>query len=356
MRLPVSSRHIATLDGLRGVAAIAVLFCHIDNKILNDLIWPPYASLAVDFFFMLSGFVVARSYETRLLQGLSVSTFAGIRLRRLYPLIFLGVVLGAVTLAMRVVLKKDLDLRDVMLASFFAFFLIPRQIEGRPDSLYPANTPHWSLFFELAINMVYASLIKYLNTGVLCAVCLASFAGLVYALPASGYYLIEFGLISPTFALGILRVTFPFTLGVLLYRFQRSPKPLGRDISPFLCGFLFIILLTPWLPRAWYFEILIVSLVFPLLLVAGIRCPSSAKTQGMHRWLGELSYPLYATHEPIVRLCVNAARVLGWEDRPIIVGIVCFFTAIAFAFVAYVFWDRPVREWLKRQELQVANA
>jgi peptidoglycan/LPS O-acetylase OafA/YrhL len=82
-------------------------------------------------------------------------------------------------------------------------------------------------------------------------------------------------------------------------------------------------------------------------MVAGVRCPNMKKTQSVLRWLGELSYPLYATHEPLIRLSVNAAQILKWEERPIIVGILSFAVAIAVAFASYVFWDRPVRKWLK---------
>jgi peptidoglycan/LPS O-acetylase OafA/YrhL len=342
----VSSRHIATLDGLRGIAAIAVLLFHIDEKILNHLIAPSYAPLAVDFFFMLSGFVVARAYEARLLQGMSLSTFAVIRLRRLYPLIFLGVALGALIVGMRAVLKKDIEIQSVAIAAFWAFLLMPWQTKGRPGDLYPLNTPHWSLFFELAINFVYAILAKRLPNYILVAVSLGSLAGLVYAVGTNYYSIGDLGARPPTFMLGFLRVTFPFSIGVLLYRVVRPPL-FQRDYSTLLCGLLFFVLICPWFPKNWHSEILFIGLVFPGIIIAGVCCPNANEKQGPLRWLGELSYPLYATHEPLIRLSVNFAQILKWEERPIVVGILSFALAIAAAAGAYVFWDRPIRDWLK---------
>jgi peptidoglycan/LPS O-acetylase OafA/YrhL len=248
---------------------------------------------------------------------------------------------------MRSIVKRDIDIQSVLIATFFAFLLLPWQTKGRPGDLYPVNTPHWSLFFELAINLVYASLVKHLKTCILAVVCLTSFVGLVYTTATNGLSLGDLGAKPPTFMLGFLRVTFPFSLGVLLYRFQ-CPLQFKRDISPLLCSFLFILLMAPWFPRNWYSEILIVGVLFPLLIIAGIGCSNTEKTRVGLGWLGELSYPLYATHEPLVRLTVNAMQILKWDAHPLIVGLLCFVISIGVALVSYLYWDLPAREWLKR--------
>jgi hypothetical protein len=156
---------------------------------------------------------------------------------------------------------RDTDFKNVSIATFFAFPLVLWQTKGRPGDLYPVNMTHWSLFFELAINFVYTGLVKHLKTGILAAVCLASFVGLVYAIATSGHNLGDLGAKPPTLMLGFLRVTFPFSLGVLLNRIPPSPL-FNRGIGPFLYGFLFILLMAPWLPKNWYSEIMIVGLVF----------------------------------------------------------------------------------------------
>src|ERR1700676_1910725 len=87
-------QHFATLDGLRGVAAIVVLASHCINVFgFSWLI--PHAGQAVDFFFCLSGFVIGYSYEKRLLGTMSFPEFVVVRIIRLYPLILVGLLLGS---------------------------------------------------------------------------------------------------------------------------------------------------------------------------------------------------------------------------------------------------------------------
>jgi peptidoglycan/LPS O-acetylase OafA/YrhL len=78
----------ATLDGLRGVAAIAVTSLHFRFELGKFLL--PHSYLAVDFFFVLSGFVLAYAYEDRLSEGMKPIQFLRLRVIRLYPLYLIG--------------------------------------------------------------------------------------------------------------------------------------------------------------------------------------------------------------------------------------------------------------------------
>src|SRR5580693_5691081 len=88
-----SKHHIATLDGLRGVAALDVMAFHgTFGTTFHQYVSRGY--LAVDFFFVLSGYVIARAYEARLEAGWSKREFFRIRAIRLYPMIVIGMALG----------------------------------------------------------------------------------------------------------------------------------------------------------------------------------------------------------------------------------------------------------------------
>ena len=76
-------KHLASLDGLRGVAALAVAAKHFQNFSRINL-HAQQASVAVDLFFVLSGYVIARAYEARLAEGLSWRSYMCLRLARLY--------------------------------------------------------------------------------------------------------------------------------------------------------------------------------------------------------------------------------------------------------------------------------
>ena len=91
---PVRIRTFHTLDALRGVAAAAVLLFHA--AFMYAIAPPAEGQLAVDLFFVMSGFIIAYRYDRDFARGMAVSAFVRLRLVRLYPLFFLGLVLGAV--------------------------------------------------------------------------------------------------------------------------------------------------------------------------------------------------------------------------------------------------------------------
>src|ERR1700761_290962 len=117
-----SKQHFAVLDGMRGIAALIVLILHTAQTHRSGL---PQAALAVDFFFILSGFVVAYAYEARLQSTLSLASFARVRLIRLYPLIFLGVSMGVALTVVHLQALNDISLPQVVIGSVLGFALLP---------------------------------------------------------------------------------------------------------------------------------------------------------------------------------------------------------------------------------------
>ena len=128
-RRPSSERqHFATLDGLRGIAAIVVVIFHdLSPFDLDSLI--PHAPLAVDFFFCLSGFVVAYAYEKRLLGTMSFADFVAVRIIRLYPLILAGLLLGAVVFVLRAGLLHH---EFPFTPNFFIVLILSLSLDGLP--------------------------------------------------------------------------------------------------------------------------------------------------------------------------------------------------------------------------------
>jgi peptidoglycan/LPS O-acetylase OafA/YrhL len=109
----------------------------------------PHADLAVDFFFVLSGFVVAKAYEVKLTSSMPLSRFVMIRLVRLYPMILAGVVLGAFVLAVRSATAYPVTIEQFMIATACALLIVPTTaMRSFGPDLFPINNPHWSLFFE----------------------------------------------------------------------------------------------------------------------------------------------------------------------------------------------------------------
>ena len=236
--------HYELLDGLRGVAALLVVFYHIFEGLsfaaggtLITVINHGY--LAVDFFFILSGFVIGYAYDDRLGKSMSLGNFFKRRLIRLHPMIVMGAVLGVIFYLLQGSVQWDgthISLSLVMLALLCAMFFILAapgacyDIRGNGE-MFPLNGPSWSLFFEYIGNILYALFIHRLSNKMLALLTVLSGVGLAWfaLFDVVGYGMIGVGwtLDGANFLGGLLRMLFPFTLGMLLSRHFKPVKIKG---------------------------------------------------------------------------------------------------------------------------------
>jgi peptidoglycan/LPS O-acetylase OafA/YrhL len=359
--LPNKRNHLAMLDGLRGLAALSVLLVHVIGEMhlqassrplpLDQLI--PHVHLAVDFFFMLSGFVIAKAYEAKLVTSMSFSEFMSVRLVRLYPLIFVGVALGAFSLAVRVILTHTPSPGQLLTATLSAFLILPTTalLSVFPGELFPVDFPQWSLLFELLINVLYAAILRWLNNTRLIAICAISFVLLCCVAAFSGR-LLDIGMGLPPVGIipanvwcGLIRVAFPFFFGVLLFR-RRLSWSSGNAASIILSLIFLAVLFLPALRHSWAYEVISVAVVFPVVLLIGATCQATRKLNNLFISLGELSYPLYITHNPVTRIFINILKILHIRLPDVVATALCCLTAVIAAIVLLQCWDRPVRKWL----------
>ncbi len=315
------SRRFATLDALRGVAAILVMVFHAGRASPVEV---PGGYLAVDLFFGLSGFVIALAYEQRLREGLGLARFTCNRLMRIYPMYLAGLLLGSTLYGW----------------SLSPFFLLP---DPTSTKLLPANVPMWSLLTELLVNVTFALLAIRTGwrglIGILALSGIALACGIAWEGDANaGAFWIDAGM-------GLLRTVFSFTLGVALCRLYRHVKPRRRET--WLAGLLPLALaaLLMFAPsdRAWW-DILCIFVLLPVLLWLGTLCELPKEKLG--QVLGDISFPLYCLHGPIIlillprgsegELWLSFAGLLAaawamdrWVDRPLR------------ARLAAVRWSRP---------------
>jgi peptidoglycan/LPS O-acetylase OafA/YrhL len=324
-----SKRHFEVLDGLRGVAAIAVMLFHsYDAQGLFH-----NAGLAVDLFFLLSGFVLAYSNDDRLQQGMPVAQFLLRRLIRLYPMILLG---GSAGIAFAIVQ------RETNAAYLYSFWQIA--VYGCLTLLllfYGFNLPFWSLFFELVANAFYALFAKHLSPSILALVVLIS--------------LLSIGLGGPLswgnkffFALGFAHVAAGFFGGVLLYKLWKQgslPSLNGNFII--LSALLTALFVSPWDIHSWLF--LPAFAVMTTIIAFGI----GARPNRLDKYcalLGQISYPLYALHWPALYMFVDLERRLGLKtfNYNFLVVVHCL-AVLIIAYLAMHFYETPVRSYLTRK-------
>jgi peptidoglycan/LPS O-acetylase OafA/YrhL len=254
------------LDGLRGVAAFAIIWLHV-RQILGFASWPPNAALSVDFFFCLSGFVIAHAYEGRLKTTMSFWAFAGQRLLRLMPLAMAGALMGGAVLLVHAAQSHDTPAVNVAAATGLNLFMLPSfgLIPDNPQ-VFATDGPLWSLFWELLINAAFALAALRLTTPRLVALVLAG-AGLTLWTAISQADHLDVGSRNSTFILGFCRVLFPFSCGALIRRLPARRSGLGAVLAPFLAAVLAALLLGPALGGLG--QALAVLAAFPLIVWLG---------------------------------------------------------------------------------------
>ena len=325
-----SKPHYALLDGLRGVAALLVLWYHVfegyafvDGSLIRVV---NHGYLGVDFFFMLSGFVLAYAYNDRWPSGrLTLGGFFRRRLIRLHPMVVMCAVLGAVAFLLQGSVKWDgtsVPFGPVMLALLCAMFFIPAvpgcryEVRGNGE-MFPLNGPAWSLFFEYIGNIVYAFVLRRLS-GRMLAVLTAVLAGVlawftISDVPGEGMFGVGWTLNGLNFWGGMVRMLFPFSMGMLLQRYFRPVRVRGAF---WWCALLLAVLFhVPYIAGSGavclngVFEAVCIIVVFPVVLWLGASGTTTDRfSTRVCKFLGDISYPVYIVHYPLMYLFYGAPR------------------------------------------------
>lgn len=343
-------QHNATLDGLRGVAAGAVVWYHITQHFRMSTPYRGY--LAVDFFFVLSGIVLANAYQARLLGGMSFFSFIKLRLIRLYPMVVLGLVFGLVSRF--AVLFTTQGVHHVhasislLMAFIFGLFLLPcpSAYGLQPNEIFPLDFPLWSLMFEILINIVYGIVARnpVLLRGVtFVAVLFGALTLFPCALAQGG---LSGGHSFPTLITGFARVSFSFFAGVGLSHILTKERLVVLPSVPFplLAGLLLLTLFAGSRFGPLY-DVGVVLICFPALVALGAKDCIGPNWRRFALWAGAVSYPLYVLHTVTIHLGhvrSHSSIALTAEFT------LAFLSNVAISYAALRWFDEPVRTWLRR--------
>lgn len=364
--------HYELLDGLRGVAALLVIWYHIFEGYAfaggGVITTVNHGYLAVDFFFMLSGFVISYAYDDRWGKQLTLGGFLRRRLVRLHPMVMMGAVIGVIAYLFQGGVQWDGTPKPysaVMLALLLGMFLLPIvpgaavDVRGNGE-MFPLNGPSWSLFFEYIGNIVYALVIRRLSNVALVVWTLLLgllFVGYIVVDP-TGYGNIGVGwtLDIANFTGGLLRMLFPFSLGMVLARHFRPVKVKGAF---WICSLVLVVLFhVPYLeavsgiPLNGVFEFACIALVFPVLLWIGASgTTTDTFSTRTCKFLGEISFPVYIVHYPLMYLFYSwlIERKLYSLDATWQVALAVMAGSVVLAYVCLKCYDEPVRKWLGKR-------
>lgn len=363
----ISKPHYPILDGLRGVAAIMVVSFHLFEahaasrfeQIIN------HGYLAVDFFFLLSGFVVGYAYDDRW-GKMTAGSFFKRRLVRLQPMVIMGMIIGAICFYFQdgklwpVIHQVPVFKMLIVMVIGFTLIPVPASMDIRGwQEMHPLDGPGWSLFFEYIANIFYGLFVKNFSNKLLSALVILSGIALIQLAVTSvnGDVIGGWSLDPLQLRIGFTRMMYPFFAGLLL---SRIAKVVQVKQAFLWCSLLIIMVLA--IPRIggtthlWMnglYDSLSIIFIFPLIVFLGAGGTISGKyATRFCKFLGAISYPLYITHYPLIYIYtawVYEKKVSLKDGYP--VAIVVLFSSIVIAYGCLKFYDEPVRAWLKRKVL-----
>ncbi|MBO9592718.1 MAG: acyltransferase [Niabella sp.] len=356
--------HYPILDGLRGVAAIIVVTFHLTEPLgtghLDILVNHGY--LAVDFFFLLSGFVIGYAYDDRW-HKMSVGMFFKRRIERLQPMVVLGMILGATgfyfTDSTIWPLIHTIPLWKMLLVLLIGYTILPvplsLDIRGW-EEMHPLNSVGWSLFFEYIANILYAIGIRKCSKTVLGILVLIAAIALAHLAITNGDVSGGWTLNAEQVRVGITRTMYPFFAGLLL---SRVAKPTRIKHAFLWCSLLVTLVL--YMPRIggakhlWMngvYEAICIIFVFPLIVYMGASgVMHTRRERRICKFLGDISYPLYLVHYPLVYFYVawisnhkGIGIAQAWPYALLILA-----GSMLLAYASLKWYDEPVRKWLRKK-------
>jgi peptidoglycan/LPS O-acetylase OafA/YrhL len=359
-----SKSHYEILDGLRGVASVAVVIFHVfetftgGNRFIQIM---NHGYLGVDFFFLLSGFVIAYSYDDRW-GKMTQWDFYKRRLIRLQPMVVMGSLIGGVLFYLQAggifPLISATPVWKMLLIMVIGATLIPIPISWDIrgwQEMHPLNGPAWSLFFEYIANILYAVIVRRFSKWGLGIFVFLSACLLVHytVWGPQGDLIGGWSLNAAQLNVGFTRLLYPFFAGVLLCRMGKLIHIKGAfGICSLLILIIFCIPRIGGTTQLWMnglYESVSIIVFFPLIVAIGAGGHISGKRAArICKLLGDISYPLYITHYPLIYLYMTWVEKNHVEMGPgLIGGLILLIVSIALAYACLKWYDEPVRAWLK---------
>ena len=331
-----SKHRIHVLDGMRGIAAVIVMLYHIIAKFNpNCSLLPTNAFIAVDFFFVLSGYVICHSYGDKILNGMGAGEYISRRVARLFPMMALGLLLGSPALYIIMAENHSVygGLKEIVVGDLYNIFFIPylnfdeypEILAEPPELIFPADSPLWSISFEMLASLLFVRLICSRRASLI-KICYLSFSVMVLTsflhgtpIVDNNVFDIERGWRTMNIWGGLPRVLFGFTLGMIIYQIRQTPSRYGwikriKNITP-LPDWILYCALTSMLIFPFRFlglySVFAVGVISPLLVLYGSKAyATSTVAKSLAEYLGWLSFPLYCLHMPVISW-IKALEVSG---------------------------------------------
>jgi peptidoglycan/LPS O-acetylase OafA/YrhL len=311
--MPEKKQEIRPLNGLRGIAALAVAMGHYHIAALTPLLSIFYwKNAAVDLFFGLSGFTLCLAYKAGGAKSIDFRNYLVARIARIYPLYFLTLVLSS--FLVRLPVMPTVHERHVLIDQFIRQVLMINAWSVLGDGIH-WNFPAWSVSIEFfcylflfpplflaAVWLAQRDWIVRLFGSIL----MAALSLYVYLAWYDQWIIIkgrapDAGIPEVAYAVNLMRGVLGFTAGWIIYGcyLTRDRLFLWTTRNADLVSLGILLVLIGGLFGFWSTQLMLLG--FPLL-VLGVSAGNSRSARilswGPIHYLGDISYSIYLLHMP----------------------------------------------------------
>lgn len=355
--------YLHSLDLLRGFAALSVCLYHTGFLFISRIHLLPGGYLCVDIFFLLSGFVIARTYDPRIAAGMTVGAFCVQRLARLYPLFLATTVIGFAVVMAGFYIEKHVPADEGALLTLFGnLLLIPNFLHPYgTDTLFPYNSVTWSIFFEFYVNVLFFLFWPLLTMRRLAAI--VSVSVVFLAASAVHAHSLDIGDKTADLVSAIPRVSYSFFLGVLISRWESGERR-HDSVRPLYLGLgavLAIISLRGLIPASlvWLSDLCTVVFVFPVAILAFVRVRLFGYRARVSGFAGNISYSVYLLQTPFAIAYSGLPQILFREKIASLVpwaGAIFLPAVVVSAYLVWRYFEVPAKHAVRQRYAAVSAA
>ncbi|HZZ86774.1 MAG TPA: acyltransferase [Caulobacteraceae bacterium] len=348
---PSPPGEIRSLNTIRGVAALMVAIFHAP-ALFGVAETFPHAYLAVDLFFVLSGFVLLHAYDARIEHGLSLPRFFQLRLARLYPLLLVVTFVGFGVMLIKHAAGRVPMNGDTFLSLPLSLFMLPAPADATINhAAFPFVSQSWSIVWEVALCPILFVWVKWVRTW---AVLIAAVFALALAWVAFSQGTIDGGWTTPTFWVGALRAIVAFFAGVSMRIWTRmGPLPRWANRAAAAAAVLVVGYVTLVHGTFWWAEFAAAVAGFPLIIAAAAQRRHRLLENWVGDRIGEASYSIYMLHAATIDVLETGLKRVSHISAPVhfALGLGWVLALIVGAWFCWRYVETPLRRHFSRTDM-----
>jgi len=327
-----TGKRIRTLDALRGIFALMIILDHANNGsfIFQNFI-VKNADYFVDYFFVLSGFVISYNYSAKIKNFACFKDFMGRRMIRLYPLLLYTTMLF---FGFELIGKHGITPYPVLFLRLTDTLTLMNSTPVFGSSL-GMNYPSWSISAEMISYALFGFCLFTFRRNAIIVLSLF--------LAGAGFFILYTGKYLRMGDFGFIRGIFCFILGYLVHMLSKKTRPSFGSVSELLFLSVFLLVFN-YLSKKYGIMMPFVFAIGIFIFISSKGIVTSFLESKPAQFLGKISYSVYLNHAIVLPVMMKLFfDLLGLDKSKIFVNLAYLLTSI-FVIIVYSYFTNKYIE------------